>query len=209
MLNNDQKKIILAALEFIETGLGDTGMLNSFALDAMKNVGANLKTSADDISAIKQIITNSHTPKVLVTVSGGVADFIHDNGADLHVFDFDDYDDDPDSFKASVPLRFKYLAENMKIPDDAISDEAGIPSTGAGKIWQIADNAIEAEQWKTELLAKGADHVELKTEINVEQVDVIITLDRARATEILGYDVEESEWLDESVEDDDETILRP
>lgn len=201
MLNNDQKKIILAALEFLETGLSDTGMLNGFALDTIKNTGANLTTATDDITEIKQIVKNSHTPKVLVTVSDGVADYICDDGADLHIFDFDDYDDEPESFKASVPFRFKRLAENMNIPGDAIS-------LGNRKIWQIADNATEAEQWKAELLGKGADHVELKTANNVEQVDVIITLDCARATEILGYDVEDSEWLDESVEDDDETSLR-
>lgn len=66
----------------------------------------------------------------------------------------------------------------------------------SGKIWHIADNVAEAEQWRADLLAKGATHVELKPEAGRSIVHVIITLDRSRANEILGYEVGEEEWLD-------------
>jgi len=67
-----------------------------------------------------------------------------------------------------------------------------------GKIWWSADNLAEAKQWETDLLSKGAISVVLKPEDDRENVQVLITLDRSKANEILGYAVDEEEWLDES-----------
>lgn len=67
-----------------------------------------------------------------------------------------------------------------------------------GRIWWAADTPQEAERWQADYLAKGASNVELKPrDDGTSLVDVIITLDRARANEILGYQVEEEEFLTE------------
>ncbi len=70
-----------------------------------------------------------------------------------------------------------------------------------GKIWWNADNITEAEQWKKDYLARGAQAVELKPEDDRPIVGVFITLDRNRAFEILGCDVGDEEWLDMSEDD--------
>ena len=79
------------------------------------------------------------------------------------------------------------------------------PATG--KIWHNADSLAEAEQWKVDLLAKGAIHVELKPETDRSIVSVIITLDRSRANEILGYEVAEEEWLDVSDDEQGKVVV--
>ena len=70
-----------------------------------------------------------------------------------------------------------------------------------GRIWWCADSLVEAQRWEAELTAKGAK-VELRPEDDRPVVDVIITLDCARANEILGYAVGSDEWLEE----DDEQV---
>lgn len=73
----------------------------------------------------------------------------------------------------------------------------GPPEAGPekGTLWWNAESMAEAEAWRADLLAQGCDSVELKPEADSEHVRVLITLDRARANEILGYPVEEEEWL--------------
>lgn len=71
-----------------------------------------------------------------------------------------------------------------------------------GKLWWSADDVAEAKKWEAEYLAKGAISVELKPESDRSVVDVIITLDRNRATEILGHAVGKEEWLDISEDSD-------
>lgn len=73
-----------------------------------------------------------------------------------------------------------------------------LQSTATGRIWWSAENLAEAQKWQSDLTAKGAS-VELRPESDREVVDVIITLERARANEILGYEVDAEEWL---LEDD-------
>ncbi len=67
---------------------------------------------------------------------------------------------------------------------------------GVGRIWWSADNLAEAQQWEADLTDKGA-RVELRPESDREIVDVIITLERARAKEILGHEVDPEEWMTE------------
>jgi len=66
-----------------------------------------------------------------------------------------------------------------------------------GRLWWSADNLKEALQWQSECLAKGAVAVELKPENDRAVVDVIITLDKSTANNVVGYDVEPEEWLTE------------
>jgi len=63
--------------------------------------------------------------RVLVTVSGGVADFQSDAGVDVEVFDFDNYRDDPVN-TAPVPEHFRDLAQlaGVPLPDKRPSDDS-------------------------------------------------------------------------------------
>lgn len=75
-------------------------------------------------------------------------------------------------------------------------DENAVPSLG--RVWWIADTPEEAERWAADYLAKGAANVEPKPRNDgTTMVDVIITLERARADAIFGYPVEEEEFLSE------------
>lgn len=64
-----------------------------------------------------------------------------------------------------------------------------------GKLWWCADNDIEAAEWKADLLSKGALNVEIKETPDRATRDVIITLPLANANSIVGYTIEEEEWL--------------
>lgn len=54
-------------------------------------------------------------PRVLVAVSGGIADPVYDEGVDVEVFDWDNYKDDPEG-TGGVPVHFADLAEPCNIP---------------------------------------------------------------------------------------------
>lgn len=73
-----------------------------------------------------------------------------------------------------------------------------------GRIWWSADNATEAAAWKEKYMKAGATSVHLEYEADRPIVDVYITLDRARAKEILGVEPGPEEWqsvLSESAQD--------
>ncbi|WP_455233590.1 hypothetical protein [Geopseudomonas aromaticivorans] len=70
-----------------------------------------------------------------------------------------------------------------------------------GRIWWCADNMAEAQRWKADLLNKGALSVELKPEEGREVVDVIITLERVKAAEILGGEIDDEQWMVEAEDD--------
>jgi hypothetical protein len=55
-------------------------------------------------------------PRVLVVVSGGIADPIYDEGVDVEVFDWDNYADEEDGGKIGVPAHFSDLAEQVNVP---------------------------------------------------------------------------------------------
>ncbi len=76
-----------------------------------------------------------------------------------------------------------------------------VTAPAMGRIWWCADNLAEATRWQSEYTAKGAV-VELKPDDDRPIVDVIISLERAKSREILGYDVQDHEWL---VEEDEPT----
>ena len=54
-------------------------------------------------------------PRVLVSVAGGVADYVCDEGVDVVVFDHDNFKDDPTGTD-KVPLSFRDLADPLRIP---------------------------------------------------------------------------------------------
>lgn len=66
-----------------------------------------------------------------------------------------------------------------------------------GKMWWFANSQTEADATKADLLAKGVIDVELGKANERGVIDVIFSLDRDRAREILGFEVAEEEWLEE------------
>ena len=54
-------------------------------------------------------------PRVLVIVNGGVAEFVADEGVDVEVFDWDDYEVDPYNTPIPPP-HFKDICEEYGIP---------------------------------------------------------------------------------------------
>ena len=60
-------------------------------------------------------------PRVLVVVSGGIADPVYDDGVDVIVFDRDDHHDNPEDTDP-VPVHFRDLAELIDVP---VEDEGG------------------------------------------------------------------------------------
>lgn len=73
------------------------------------------------------VSTAVKTPRVLVVVSGGVADTVHDKGVLVEIFDRDNYNEDPEG-TGGVSDEFADLASPLCIPvsdSTAVSDDAG------------------------------------------------------------------------------------
>lgn len=68
-----------------------------------------LLDSFNELQRLYRLVDNKVVPRVLVTVSGGVADYVADPGVDVEVFDHDNYHADPKN-TASVPAHFRDLA---------------------------------------------------------------------------------------------------
>jgi hypothetical protein len=69
------------------------------------------------------------TPRVLITVSGGIADYVCDEGVDVEAFDWDNYNDDPE-WTGGVSLHFKDLAEPLEIPVEEPEEISAAPKMG-------------------------------------------------------------------------------
>lgn len=69
-------------------------------------------------------------------------------------------------------------------------------------MWWIADNDAEAVEMKADLEAKGCKIVKDKKEDESERHHIIFSLPKAKANEMLGYQVEEEEWLVDWKEED-------
>lgn len=54
-------------------------------------------------------------PRVLITVSGGIAEYVCDEGVSVETFDWDNYKEDPEE-TGPVPAHFKDLAEPLGVP---------------------------------------------------------------------------------------------
>lgn len=54
-------------------------------------------------------------PRVLIVVSGGIADYVADEGVAVEIFDFDNYKADPENTD-KVPAHFRDMAEMADVP---------------------------------------------------------------------------------------------
>ena len=72
-----------------------------------------------------------------------------------------------------------------------------------GRLWWTADNKAELEEWKKNWSGKPIRIVKTEKQSErynlpgCEKIDVIFELPVDQANELLGYGVEESEWLEE------------
>lgn len=77
---------------------------------------------SDDQVGGEHLLPQSPNQRVLVIVSGGVADYAHDNGVTCELFDFDNYRDDPVG-TGKVSQQFADLAAAFDAP---VEDIAGL-----------------------------------------------------------------------------------
>lgn len=76
-----------------------------------------------------------------------------------------------------------------------------IQETKHRKLWWMADNQAAADQWTADLTAKGVKIEKIEPQpAPSTQLNVVFSLDPAKAMEILGYDPDEEEWLEEDDE---------
>jgi hypothetical protein len=76
------------------------------------------------------------------------------------------------------------------------TQQANQAPINVGKLWWYASDKAEADRMKAGLLEKGVIDVQLGKPNDRGLVDVIFSLDRDRALEILGYPVADEEWLE-------------
>ena len=109
---------VLAALRFwARTGISGTPLEHSIATEG--DVLRPLNTEEVDVLCERLNTVDDHEAKrVLVSVSGGVADIACDPGVEVAVFDHDAFASDPEA-TAGVPSSFKGLAEVLGVPVEA------------------------------------------------------------------------------------------
>lgn len=73
-------------------------------------------SNAKDLVSKVTVQSLEKKPRVLVVVSGGIADAVHDQGVDVVVFDWDNYKDEEPLHKQGVPAHFADLARTNGIP---------------------------------------------------------------------------------------------
>ena len=84
---------------------------------------------------------------------------------------------------------------------DVKTEQTAQKEPAIGRLWWIAEDQQEAQSMKRELGEKGVLLVELKPQGGgSSRVDVLFSIDKALASKILGYEVSDEEWLDESSE---------
>jgi hypothetical protein len=95
----------------IDAGLSD-------ARSTVESGEGDLKAAelATDLNISAPVVTKE--PRVLVTVNGGIADYVADAGVDVEVFDHDNYKDDPEG-TGGVPAHFADLAEPIDVAVEA------------------------------------------------------------------------------------------
>lgn len=67
---------------------------------------------------------------------------------------------------------------------------------GTDRLWWIADNEAEADEWLKDLVSKGCTLVKKEAHAEGGRVDLVFSLNKARAIEVLGYVPDEEEWLE-------------
>lgn len=99
-------------------------------LELIESAISSQKESLQSIAdlALRLSRGGAANPRVLVVVSGGIAEIAADDSADVHVFDRDDYRDAEvqDRADMAVPKRFRDLAEQLKVPVEGDKAKGGM-----------------------------------------------------------------------------------
>lgn len=107
--SSSAEEIAAIIQRLIDIGLADA---SATAMSGEGDVDEAEKATDLNISAPVAV----KMPRVLVVVSGGVADPVYDAGVDVEVFDWDNYNDEEDYAKTGVPAHFADLAEPIDVP---------------------------------------------------------------------------------------------
>lgn len=99
----------------IDCGLADAQDTVDQGPDQLGEGAVNEAQMAIDLSIGQPETFEGKSNRVLVVVSGGVADPVYDSGLDVEVFDWDNYKADPKA-TSGVPAHFSDLAEGLDIP---------------------------------------------------------------------------------------------
>lgn len=95
--------------------LTDAGDLTKQDISCLlKDLHVAADTMAEEDGAIARHQSTAKMPRVLIVVSGGVADFESDAGIDVEIFDRDNYEDNPEDCDG-VPFHFADLAEPIGV----------------------------------------------------------------------------------------------
>lgn len=74
--------------------------------------------------------------------------------------------------------------------------ETPLPRAPWGVLWWTADDAAEAEKWRADLTAKGIGPFKLAPQADGSgRIDFFFGIDKTKANALLGYEVDEEEWL--------------
>lgn len=115
----NQSDIASAISKLLSEGLAD-------AANTLEENEGDIKSAqlATDLNIYEPEAFRGSSNRVLVTVSGGVADYIQDAGLDVEVFDWDNYNADPEGTEP-VPHHFADLAEGTDIPVQPAPSKTG------------------------------------------------------------------------------------
>lgn len=78
---------------------------------------------------------------------------------------------------------------------DWVAYKFEIDKTGIGRLWWIAEDDQEAQEMQADLIAKGCTILAADKRSDDGRHDITFSLPKAKANEMLGYEVEEEEWL--------------
>ena len=109
---------ILSIASILET-VNDA--INSYEDAGCEECGTISSVSYDKLVQLRDSMAKAggwDTPRVLVIVSGGIADCVHDEGVRVEIFDWDNFNDEEDVNKAEMAVlaSFRDLAEPLSIP---------------------------------------------------------------------------------------------
>lgn len=85
--------------------------------------------------------------------------------------------------------------------DELGASDRGLPlyaeqDDGIGLLWWVFESEAEWTAWRDEMQPKGVQVLDVNRILQQGRINVTFSLLKARANEILGYEVNEDEWLE-------------
>lgn len=179
-LSARQLAAVLAGLRTLQAGLhqGELALNEDGRIEDILTDGGSLQplTSFEiDVLCEMLNLTEPSVRRVLVTVSGGVADFICDDSVEVEIFDWDNFKGDPE-VKGGVHPRFADLALQVGCPVDPQRTQVATDGTAADSVllpgsWRQVEQTLLVQDWNDgagfiEALF-DADRVRLSAKLNV------------------------------------------